>query len=126
MYPGLFTSRRQFDLVPVGIFEKGNGVATASMLHRAGLANDLNPFSSKFIAGFVNVRHAERDMPKTVANVIRVSVPIISELDDCVGLFRPVADKDIRKATRLIVSFLQELHSKSVTIEFQAFVEIIH
>src|SRR4029453_10571498 len=97
MYPGLFTSRRQFDLVAVGIFEEGNGIATASMLHRAGLAYDLNPFSSKLIAGFVNVRHAERDMPKTVANVIRVCVPIISELDDCVSLFRPVPANAILK-----------------------------
>jgi hypothetical protein len=58
LWPQSFTSGCQLDLVAVGIFEKGDGVATASMLHRAWLAHDLNSFSAKFVAGFVNVRHA--------------------------------------------------------------------
>src|SRR4030095_2450420 len=125
MYTGLFTSRRQFDLVAVGIFEEGNGIATDSMLHRAGLAYDLNPFSSKLIAGFVNVRHAERDMPKTVANVIRVRVPVIGKFNDCVSFLRPIPDKDVGKTARGIFPLLQEFHAESITVKLETLIQII-
>jgi hypothetical protein len=123
--PGLFRSGRQFDLVSVGIFEEGDGVATASMFHGTGLAHDLNALSAKFIAGFVNVRHTERDVPETIADVIGVRIPIISKFDDCVGLFRTITDKDIGEPARRIFSFLQEFHTEPIAVEFQTLIEII-
>ena len=63
------------------------------MFHGARLAHDLNPFSAEIFTEFVNIGHAEGDMPKPVADIILVGIPVVGKLDDRVRLFRTIADK---------------------------------
>jgi len=95
------------------------------MLHRAGLAHDFDAFGAQLSAGFIDVRNAQCDVPETVANIVRVRVPVVSQFDDRVGLLRPVADKDIGKPARRIFPLFQQFHAKPVAIEFQTLIEII-
>jgi hypothetical protein len=71
------------------------------MFHRARLAHDLDSFGAQLVASFVDVRHAEGDMAKAVADIVGVGVPVIGELDDRVGLLRTVADEGVGKTARL-------------------------
>ena len=95
------------------------------MLHGAGLAHNLDTFCAKLLTGFVNIWHAEGDVSETVADIVRMRIPIVSELDDRIGFLRSVADEDVGKPTGLIVSFPQELHAEPIAIKLQALVEII-
>jgi hypothetical protein len=61
-------------------------------------------------------------MAETVANIILVSVPIIGELDDSARVLGPITYEGVGESARLVVLLLQDLHSQSVAVKFEAFI----
>jgi hypothetical protein len=83
----LFRAGRQFNLVAIGIFDESDGIAASAVLHGPRLPGYFYALGPQLITGLVDVGNAERNVAESVADIVRMRVPIVGELDDGVGFF---------------------------------------
>src|ERR1700722_5554020 len=113
----------QFDLVAVGILDERDG--RGAVLHRAGLAHDVDAFLLQVGAGFVDVVDAERDVSVGGADFVLRGAPIPGQLDAGGIVLVPVADKGEGEFAAEEIVLAQQLHPELVAIELERFVEVV-
>src|SRR5512139_1910005 len=96
----------QLDAVAVRVRDERN--FGAAVLHRAGFAHDLDPFSAQALAGPIDIGDADGKMAEGIAEVVVVRVPVVGQLDDAVGILVAVADEGERKTAARIILFAQQ------------------
>src|SRR5258708_38884965 len=69
----------ELDLVAVRVLDERDHAAAE--LHRARLERELPALRLHRLARLVDVGHAERDVDEAVAEVVRLSDPVVDELD---------------------------------------------
>src|ERR1700722_1020942 len=107
----------EFDLVAVGILDERN--RRGAVLHRAGLAHDVDALLLEVGAGFVDVVDAERHVSVGGADFVLRGAPIPGQFDDGGLLLIAVADEGESEFAAGEVVLAQELHPELVAIEIK-------
>ena len=95
------------------------------MLHGTRITSDLDPLLPQVVTGGVHVGHSDGDMAEAVADVVLVRVPVVGQLDDGGVILGAVTHEGVGEAAGLVVLLLQDLHPQSVTVEFEAFIQVL-
>ena len=76
-----------------------------------GFAHDFRASGAELIAGLVDIVHAQSQMPESVAQIVKMSVPIIRQFHDRVIAFVAVTDKGQGELAGRIFAFAQQFHT---------------
>src|SRR5436190_15546851 len=112
----------ELDLVAVGVFDEGDHRGAA--LHRPGLARHFAAVAAHLFAGLFYVRHADRDVPECVAEVIALDAVVVGELEDRRSFLVVVAYEGERVFLLRAIGHAQELHAEHLGIELDRALQV--
>jgi len=102
-----------------------NAMGGAAMCHGARFAHDFRASGAELIAGLVDIVHAQSQMPESVSQIVKMSVPIIRQFHDRVIAFVAVTDKGQGELAGRLFAFAQQFHTQDITIKLDRFIQII-
>src|SRR5919106_5184729 len=113
----------QLDFVPVWILDKSD--FRPAVLHRAGLANNLGTLPAEFIASFVNIVDSQSEMAESIAEVVLMSIPIVSQLDNRIFGLVAVAHEGEGETAGRIIFLSKQFHPQNIAVEFDRCTQVV-